>query len=290
MRIAHLSDIHVLSLEGERPWSFLNQRVLGGANLLFNRGGAYPVEVAEALVHDVNAQEVDHVIVSGDLTNLSLKAEFKRVAEMLGRLKGAPANVTVVPGNHDCYTLGAFLSRPFERVLAPFLESDVVGRQAFPVLKLRGDVAVIGLSSATFAPPLLATGCVGQRQLGALEQLLERPEVRRRFRIIVVHHPPRSPYASWHKRLVDGEALMGVIERAGADLVLHGHLHRELRDELPTPTGQALVVGVNSGTWVTAESPRRASYNLYEVRDGVLWDVHRRGYDVETKVYQDIIV
>lgn len=288
MRIAHLSDIHVLSLEGERPWSFLSQRMLGGANLLFNRGGAYPVEAAEALVEDVNAQQVDHVIVSGDLTNLSLEAEFRRVAEILGRLRGAPADVTVVPGNHDCYTLGAFLSRPFERALASFLEGDVIGSENFPVLKLRGEVAVIGLSSATFAPPLLATGCVGQRQLQALEQLLERPEVRRRFRIIVVHHPPRSPYATWHKRLVDGEELMAVIGRAGADLLLHGHLHRELRDELPTPEGQALVIGVNSGTWVTAEPPRRASYNVYEIEGGVLRDVHRRGYDAERGGYEPL--
>ena len=35
MRIAHITDLHALSLDGVHVWDFFNQRVFGGANLLF---------------------------------------------------------------------------------------------------------------------------------------------------------------------------------------------------------------------------------------------------------------
>ena len=38
MRLAHISDLHVLSLRGVRPLEFANKRIVGGLNLLTGRG------------------------------------------------------------------------------------------------------------------------------------------------------------------------------------------------------------------------------------------------------------
>ena len=278
MRIAHITDIHVLSLEGVSPLDFLSQRLLGGANLLFNRAGEYPVQIAERLVADINAQQVDHLIVSGDLTNLSLQSEFTRARQVLEGLDLGPQQVTVLPGNHDCYTLSEYLAGNFSKTFAPFLQADLrMDGAAFPFVRLRGPVAIVALDSSHPSPPMMATGHLGRSQRRRLEALLQREELADHFKLVAVHHPPRSPYASWHKRLLDGRALIQLLKRTGADLLIHGHLHRELRDQLPGPAGRRLqVVGANSSTWATSDLARRASYNIYQVEPGEGLTVTRR--------------
>ena len=76
MRIAHFSDVHALSLEGVPPWDFLNKRAAGWLNLRLKRRNKHPVRLFEAMVEDVNRERPDHVMVTGDLTNLSLEPEF----------------------------------------------------------------------------------------------------------------------------------------------------------------------------------------------------------------------
>ena len=57
-------------------------------------------DVLDALVSDMQAQQPDHVAVTGDLVNLALDAEFNPARQWLEGV-GDPADVTVVPGNHD---------------------------------------------------------------------------------------------------------------------------------------------------------------------------------------------
>ena len=46
---------------------------------------------------------VDHLVITGDLTNLALESEYRRAAEIVGRF-GSKLEISVVPGNHDIYT------------------------------------------------------------------------------------------------------------------------------------------------------------------------------------------
>lgn len=286
MRIAHISDIHLRALRGVRPWSFVGQRLLGGANLLLNRAREYPPDVPRALLADIAQLAPDHLLVSGDLTNLSFRAEFERVLEFLAQLPLGPGRITVVPGNHDAYTYGGLLTRDFERLFAAYLDSDVVlGSGVFPLVHLRQNVAMIGLSTARPSPPLLAIGTLGSRQLDGLSRALEHPEVRCRFRLVVLHHAPLSPPARWSQRLTDADQLLEVLRQRGADLVVHGHLHRNLRHDLSGPGPKPIpLIGINSSTWVSPQAERRASYNVYEIDEqGLLAQIERRRYEPETQ-------
>lgn len=293
MRIAHVTDLHVLSLDGAHLSEFFSQRLVGGANLLFNRRGEYPLEVTSRLMADINGRQVDHVIVSGDLTNLSLPSEFERARQLLAELELPSAEVTVVPGNHDCYTLSERIKGNFRRILSPYLEGDLKSNESsrpvgFPFVRLRGPVAIIALSTAHVSPPLMATGTLGPRQLAAVEELLGRPEVRSRFRLVVLHHPPRSRYSTYLKRLTDADAFIEMIERVGAELIVHGHLHRNLREELAGPAGPVPLLGLNSSTWMAKDPARVAAYNIYEVDpDGRLLGIEHRRYDRSREAYVD---
>src|SRR5579862_1829669 len=179
MKIAHLSDLHLLDLAGVPFTRFLNKRLTGWVNLRLKRGSIHRAAYVSAIAREIAARRFDHVVVTGDLTNLALEPEFERVRELLGQtLAMPPADVTVVPGNHDLYTRGALSTRRFEGFLRQWLESDLPALSAdvsgarFPVVKLRGPVAVIGLSSAIPRLPLVAAGEIGEPQLRALGDVL----------------------------------------------------------------------------------------------------------------------
>ena len=280
--VAHLSDLHLLSLEGLNPLDLLGKRITGAANLLLNRGGQYPVDAARALIRDINERQVDHVVVSGDLSNLSLPAEFELAREVLGGLDLPPSRITVVPGNHDRYTRDAARNELFESKLRPLLRGDLQpGPHVYPHVALQPGLAVLALSSACVSAPFIATGTLGARQLRQAEALLGDPRCADRFCIVALHHPPGGPHVHWHNTLTDHRALAAMLARTGAGMVIHGHIHRHSQESLPGPGGESIpVIGVASGTWLSPkDAARRAQYQLYQIEDGRLAQIQLQRYE-----------
>jgi 3',5'-cyclic AMP phosphodiesterase CpdA len=187
IKVAHFSDLHVLDLD-DVPFSrFLNKRITGYANLRFKRNHKHRSGYVGAIAREITLAGIDHVVITGDVTNLALESEFEAARALLEKDLGLDAhNVTIVPGNHDLYTRGSLLTKRFSTYFALYMQSDLpelavdVGVGAFPIVKLRGHAAFIGLSSAVPRLPLVAAGKLGRAQLEALGRILSHPEVRRR--------------------------------------------------------------------------------------------------------------
>jgi 3',5'-cyclic AMP phosphodiesterase CpdA len=277
VRIAHISDLHVLALEGAVPFRLFNKRATGYANLRYKRGHAHKSELVRKIAEHLSASKVDHVVISGDVSNLALEAEFEAVRALLDDALGLPpSHVTLVPGNHDVYTRGAQRSRRFATYFQRYLASDMpeLGTEqpggTFPIVKLRDRVAVIGLSSALARPPFVASGRLGDAQLRALGEILASREVRDRLPVIVLHHPLHNP-PSWLKSrlegLSDAARLQQLVLPLARGLVLHGHLHRRIHRRLATYAGHVDVVGATSASLVHPSAERMGGYNLYEVTE-----------------------
>ncbi|MGK4004722.1 metallophosphoesterase [Sorangium sp. So ce1036] len=287
MRIAHLSDLHLLSLEGAVPFRLLNKRLTGYLNLRFRRHAIHKPIAVHAAAREILRLGVDHVVITGDVSNLALEREFVLVRSFLQRDLGLPPErVSIVPGNHDAYTKGAHRSQRFAQYFAPYLRSDLpldapataggagAGRDGagatFPFVHLRGPVAIIGLSTAWPRPPLVASGRLGAPQLRALEHLLAHPEVRRRTPIVLQHHPFHNP-ASRAKTLLEGlgdAAAEGrLLRQVSRGLLLHGHLHRRIHRKVHTERGHIDAVGATSASLLHDSDERMAGFNVYEVDD-----------------------
>ena len=251
-RIAHVSDPHVLSRTAAEWRSIVfNKRLTGYANLVLRRGRVHRREYLLSVLAAAAAQS-DHVVVTGDVTNLSLEHEYEEAGALLSEV-ARRTEVTVVPGNHDIYlpaTHGAAATHHFGR----FLDSDLpefardLPAGPFPCVKLRGAVAFIALSSAVPRPPFVAAGYVGRQQLEALEHVLAHPAVQQRTPVILIHHPPvdaRPRLIQLRDGLVDAEALRAVLATQGRGIVLFGHLHVRRRCSLRTPTGTIDVIGAS---------------------------------------------
>lgn len=277
VRIAHLSDLHLLSLEGAVPYRLFNKRITGYMNLRFHRKSVHKPFAVRAAAREIKRLGVDHVVITGDVSNLALENEFELVRRFLAEDLGlSPDRVSLVPGNHDAYTGGAHRTRRFATTFASYLRSDLadltVPGEAFPFVHLRGPAAIIGLSTALPRPPLVASGAIGVPQLRALESILAHPEVVSRTAVILQHHPIHNP-PSFAKRTLEGLSDAGaeskLLGRLKRGLLLHGHLHRRVHRRLVTDGGHVDAVGATSASLLHDSDERMAGFNVYEIDDGV---------------------
>ncbi len=281
MRIAHFSDLHLLSLEGVPLHRFLNKRATGYANLRLKRGNIHRASYVRAIAREVRRIKVDHVVVTGDLTNLSLEPEFELAREVLEKDLGlSPDDVSIVPGNHDVYTRGALAGQRFAAYFGDYLVSDLpglavdIGMGRFPVVKLRGPAAILGVCSAVPRLPFVAAGRVGNAQLEALRKVLAHPEVARRTPVVALHHPPHNPRSrlkAMLEGLSDAALLWTGMSHLPVGLLLHGHLHRRVRREDPTSGGKLVSVGATSASLHHDSATKMAGFNVYTIEgDGSL--------------------
>jgi 3',5'-cyclic AMP phosphodiesterase CpdA len=272
MRIAHVSDLHVLSPLGVEWRKILfNKRITALANLLLVRARMFRRDYLDAVLAAA-ARNADHVVVTGDVTNMSLESEYEEAGRML-QVVARSVEVTVVPGNHDVYLPHIRREGRFARHLSSFFTSDLPelaidapgGR--FPCVRLRGPVAIIGLSSGVPRPPFVSSGHLG-RQLEALGRILVHPEVASRTPIVLVHHDPidsRFRLEQLRGGLTDAHALRDALRNVARGLVLFGHVHVRKRTELVTAAGVLQVVSAGAAAVDHPNDAVRAGYNLYEI-------------------------
>lgn len=289
--LAHFSDPHISPLPPAGIGALLSQRVLGYLSWRHRRRHIHRQEVLEALAADLGAVAPDHVAITGDIANISLPAEFVNGARWLRSL-GPPDWITVIPGNHDAY-----VALPWESSLGLWAEymtgewpvrATPRGFGDFPFVRVRGDVALVGLSSACPTPPFFASGTLGEAQIAALEDRLHALGRDGLFRVVLVHHPPLPGGARWRKRLTDAPAFRGAISRAGAELVLYGHTHNFGSGRIEGPGAGVPVMGVPSASATSNRGARPAHYHVYTIRrDGGGWriGVAVRGLDEATGAF-----
>jgi 3',5'-cyclic AMP phosphodiesterase CpdA len=282
--LAHLSDPHLPPLPAPRLSELLSKRALGYLNWTRNRHKYHRREALDTLLRDLKARAPDHIAVTGDLTNLALRAEFALAAGWLQSV-GDAEHVTAIPGNHDAYVRAT--SHCFAKVFANYFRSDAASEAKFPSLRRRGPLALISLSTAVPSPPLFATGTLGRTQLEALQALLDRLAAEPLFRVILVHHPLRSK--SHIKRLTDAADLLAILRRHGVELILHGHDHVHSTIWVDGPDRRIPAVGVPSASALAHGHHPAAAYNLFAIeQEGNGWRCEQvvRGLDEKLQVVE----
>jgi len=257
--LAHLSDWHLASQP--RLAELAGKRGLGFINWQRKRKYIHRPDVLDAIIRDVQTQAADHIAVTGDLVNLSLADEYARAGALLATL-GTPRDVTVVPGNHDVYV------RAVEQSPAAYWGDYMRGDDGvdrFPFVRRRGNVALVALSTGVPTGPFMATGRLGRRQFDRLADVLQ--QTRGSFRVVLIHHPPRSPLKRYLRRLTDAAELRRVLADHGAELLLHGHDHRRALVWLDGPGGTKIpAVGVPSASAAAPHGGEDgAGYHLFRI-------------------------
>jgi 3',5'-cyclic AMP phosphodiesterase CpdA len=273
--LAHLSDPHLGPLPTAAVRELASKRLLGYINWQRGRKRVHHRDALDAVTHDLHSTKPDHVAITGDLVNIALPAEFVHARRWLETL-GQPADVSVVPGNHDAYVTGAGVHRDLH--WRPYMLGDGApatpsadekpvagpwGSIPFPYVRRRGPVALVGVSTAVPTAPFMAIGKMGEQQIAAVARILDELRVEGLFRIILIHHPPVP--AAGHKCLVDAVAFQRAVAEAGAELIIHGHDHVHSQITIGGKGNHVPVIGVPSASASVKAKQRAGAYNLYLV-------------------------
>jgi len=276
-RLAHVTDPHFRSFEGARLGDFLNKRAVGALNIVVNRRRKHKMELLEALGEDLRAQRPDHVALTGDLSNVAIEGEWRQALRWIDATGTGPEAMTVIPGNHDAYVADVVEARAFETLFAAYQSSDLSppASTSYPFVRFRGPLALVAINSCVPTGDLGAWGTIGEAQLARVEAILRDPALSGKARVVLLHHPPVKLKGGEERNLKDRDAFGAMLGRAGAELVLHGHDHRDETASLPGPDGRPIpVVGAGSASY--AGSPeKRARYNVYEFEGGRVTRVTR---------------
>jgi 3',5'-cyclic AMP phosphodiesterase CpdA len=267
--LAHFSDLHLGPLPRSAAFhDFRFKRLVGALSWHLRRKHLHDPAVAEALMADIKASRPDHIAFTGDASNIASPLEFPQQRQWLERL-GPPDQVSYVPGNHDAYVRVAY-----GKSLANFeayMAGDMRLPAPFPYVRMRRNIALVGLNSAIPRPIHSAQGRLGPAQLAAIGPLLADLKAKGFYRVVMIHHPPIPGLASHFRGLIDSPALQDVLQREGADLVLYGHNHRR---ELHWLDGRIPLVGVASAS-MNANGHVPAEWNQFTItRLGGQWHTH----------------
>jgi 3',5'-cyclic AMP phosphodiesterase CpdA len=273
-RIAHLSDVHMLDPHTKRSgarYRFAAKAVSLGRPI-------DPRSRAKKLARGLAAAKAsgaEHVVISGDLTELGDAVEFEHFAEVLEEARIAPENVTLVPGNHDAYTTPQAWRRALSGPLARYAASsaDEPGK-----VVERARVAFLPIDTSCFQTIARSGGEFTRSAADAVEKRLADRGLRDKAVVLVLHHPPfpkhHNPVWQWIDALRGSTHVLDILKRHPRVQLMHGHLHRVvdrivggLEHMVAGAAAKARIFGAPAIVDDDQDKPR---VRLYDVRDGQL--------------------
>jgi Icc protein len=239
--IAHISDLHLNS--------FYNDSIF---------------KLSDYLLEYISAQKVDHLVITGDITDNASEKDleiFRRMLNKYGFLKGE--KLSIIPGNHDIFggvqkaedifsfpeqcnsvnynkSVSIFLSYFPEAFDHCFYLSS---KNFFPFAKKINNSLIVGLNSVSFysklSNPFGSNGEIDAAQFGELFEILKNVDKDIENRVVLIHHHfnklksnSKSTFGSiWAgiekqtMKLRGKRRLFNLFKEFKVDIVLHGHVH-----------------------------------------------------------------
>ncbi len=172
----------------------------------FHAGSQYFVSnLLSQVIKEVNSLHPDLVVVTGDLTEMGFRQEFRTAVAFLEQLECS--EVVVIPGNHDSRNVGYL---HFEEI---FGERNVF-------LNTKG----INLAALDSTQPDLDDGRIGRERYRWLQEAMAG---QKGFKIVALHHHLIPIPGTGRERniIYDAGDFLEILLRCGVNLVLSGHKH-----------------------------------------------------------------
>ena len=275
--LVHITDLHLAPLPIPTADEMSFKRRLAYISWTKNRHRIHHPDVIAAIAADIKTVAPDHIAVSGDLTNMALDREFENATRWLEQF-GDDSKISVVPGNHDAYR--SDYEEAIEKHWSRFTAGD-----GFPFMREFDDFALICVSSGVKTQPFMANGVVSDEQLAKLEAMLADAADKGLPRVVMIHHPVHSGATKVRKKLTNSREFRAVIDKAGAELILYGHLHKPLRTSIPANGGLAAIRGAGSASASGFDGTRPAHYHVIRVTDKNTFEIEHRAYDPASRAF-----
>jgi 3',5'-cyclic AMP phosphodiesterase CpdA len=244
MLLAHISDLHI-------------NTTISHSNL----------EEVKTLLKYANGKNVDHLVITGDISDNSCFEDFEELRNLLDEYDFLSSErLSVVIGNHDIFggvqkvedifhfpdkckktdydlkvrEFNAFFSEAFDKCVYRSHNNF------YPYAKIIKDVLIIGINSISKYSPLKNTfasnGSVNAFQLIEVQKILSDYRDKVKYSIVLIHHHfnKMQVYSNnfaksvWERiekqnmKLRKKKRIINFFNRYSIDLVLHGHIHESI--------------------------------------------------------------
>jgi 3',5'-cyclic AMP phosphodiesterase CpdA len=229
--------------------------------------GTEQPQVVAALTALVKQQQPNLLVLSGDITQRARPAEFHAARSFMDSLQ---IPFVAIPGNHDIplWDIWSRLRKPYARHIAAF------GTELEPCF-CSSELMLICIN--TTRPWRHRNGEISTQQINRVADLLSRASVKQ-LRIVVVHQPVAVSRPADAIHLLRGHThALPTWAKAGADLVMGGHIH--LPYLLPLQGLARPMWAVQAGTAISSRVRRGVPNSVNILRWGV--DAARGGCQIE---------
>ncbi|MEO1134040.1 MAG: metallophosphoesterase, partial [Cyanobacteria bacterium J06639_1] len=231
-RIWLLSCLQVLPVPLDFRFAIASDLHIALPHTILDRPGRFhmvelSVAAFEATLHHWETLDLDFALLPGDLTQDGELDNHSWLRERLSRL---PFPVYVIPGNHDVLHRNSTHSVMGLNDFASHYRDFGPDDRPYYTRCLLPGVRLIALNSNDFDSSDRQYGRLDEVQLDWLRQVLD--ETRDEFVIVMVHHnaiehlPDQSRHPLGRRYMLDNApVLLELLEAAGVNLILTGHLH-----------------------------------------------------------------
>ena len=262
--IIHISDLHF----HKYPKKFLewkSKRFFGIANLIFCRARQFPLSRSKRLVDQISKMSWDHLVISGDITQLSLESEFFLARETLEPLLKDKSRVTIIPGNHDRYVLQNYSTDLFKKYFGEFFGSSEIHFR-----KLKSGWVVVGWDSVHPNDWLTAAGTVRRSTIRATEDIIKSFPKNTRF-IIVNHYPLTFPtgwkFDQFHELYNLVPVRKWILSQPQIRIYLHGHIHMNWVHNIRRYSDPELILVNSASSSSIPYKGQRSSFHQIELEE-----------------------
>jgi 3',5'-cyclic AMP phosphodiesterase CpdA len=235
--IAHLSDLHFSKISFG-PSQFFSKRFIGNFNFLLRRRREFDYRLIKEILPLLLKQNINTVLISGDVSCTSLEAEFLQASNFVKTLKEHGIETLILPGNHDNYTKKAYRTKAFYK----FFPAKELHEEQIMVKSLKNNWKMILLDTTLPTPLFCCHGKFDEKLAAKLEKTLAALSTD--TNVIVANH---FPIGHPHDRSLKGESLLLPLlkKHPQVKLYLHGHTHKRRFSDVET---EGLPLIVDSGS------------------------------------------
>lgn len=224
-RIAHLSDLHLLEEDYRSRTGLARYRLA-----FLSTGVRLDVELrrrrALAALRRAKQVRVDHVLVTGDLTEDGTLPQYEVLAEVLEESGLPPERVTLVPGNHDAYSDHLAWREALEGPLAAYRETSEAG-----AITVVGDAVIQPVSTVMDDQHFTrAAGVVRDSAVSDIRRLAADGVTKGRTMIVAQHHAPLgmlNPVWNYFDGTMGVAPMRDLLAEQPFLHVVHGHVHEK---------------------------------------------------------------
>jgi Icc protein len=224
-RIAHLSDLHLLEEDYRSRTGLARYRLA-----FLSTGVRLDVDLrrqrALRVLRRARQLNVDHVLITGDLTEDGTLGQYEALAEVLDDSGLPPERITLVPGNHDAYSEASAWQAALDGPLAAYAQTCVEG-----AVTVVGDAVIKPVSTVMDAQHFTrAAGIVRHRNLLDIRRLASDSVTTGRTLIVAQHHAPlgmANPVWNYFDGTMGAAPMRDLLAELPALHVVHGHVHHK---------------------------------------------------------------